>query len=118
MLAEAEEKSDKKVSFKVKFVSLFMFLFLVIASLLLFEDYFSYRKELSERTMAAKEFRALVKDGHLNSYEYSPRNNPIKFSKKISNNSIDQLVYLNKSLKTNVPLKPPGVEKLDSPYIP
>lgn len=101
LLASEEEKSDKKISFKVKFVSLFMFLFLIIAGLLLFEDYFSYRRDLSERTMAAKEFRALVKDGHLKSYEYSPRNEPIEFSKKISNNSTDQLSYLTSALKNS-----------------
>ncbi|PIK15574.1 MAG: hypothetical protein CES88_02295 [Halobacteriovorax sp. JY17] len=92
---ERQDKDNKKkVSFKVKFVSLFLFLFTVIASLLLFEDYFSYRRVLSDRVLSASNFRELVKQGHLKTYTYTPREESAVILKMISRNTVDQREYL------------------------
>ncbi|WP_372655869.1 hypothetical protein [Halobacteriovorax sp.] len=88
-----------KVSVKVKFASLFVFLLVVVSGLFLFEDYFSYRKEISERVLAANNFRELVKKGFLKSYEYTPDSGTIAIKKRFSSNSQDQLTYLRAGLK-------------------
>lgn len=92
--ASLNEETSSKVSVKVKFASLFVFLVLIVSGLFLFEDYFSYRKEISERVLAANNFRELVRKGFLKSYEYQPRTESLDIDKRISNNTIDQLDYL------------------------
>ncbi|GEM_PF-5205167 len=96
---KATDATVSKVSVKVKFASLFVFLLVVVAGLFLFEDYFSYRKEISERVLAANNFRELVKKGFLKSYEYTPVDKDIVINKRFSSNSKDQFEYLTTQLK-------------------
>lgn len=94
---ENEEDAQRKkrgrfgVSTKVKFGAGVALVFSIISAVFLFEDYFVYRKELSERHTSAKKYRELIKMGLLKSYQFDSSLKGTTFRPMLNKLATDQL---------------------------
>jgi hypothetical protein len=93
------KKSKVKISIKMKFGASALLLFVIISSVLLFENYFLFRKELRDRHTSASTYRELIKTGLLKTFSYDPYKSVTSLNLVKSKKSIEQVKYLDSKLK-------------------
>lgn len=90
---EQELKIKKESSPRAKAIkisSLIIFVVLITFTMFLFEDYFTYRKQLKDRFTSAQEFKELIRGGLLKKYEYTPHYDLVEMNETIPPKAAEQ----------------------------
>lgn len=96
---ELEKKVAKQSSPRaraIKVSSLIGFVVLITFTMFMFEDYFTYRKQLKDRFTSAQEFKELIRHGLLKKHEYTPHYGLVHMEETIPPKAKEQYAHYHR----------------------